>query len=107
MVTMRAARLGREDSDDDVRPESSDDAHDVAQYRVLVPDAEGLEIVLGKTEVERAREELASAVDPARREQLLCARDSEFIAELGSEKVLAAVAARDGQVRRAHIASPR
>jgi hypothetical protein len=98
VVAVRAARLGREARDDDVGPERADDPHDVGEHLLVVPFREGLAVVLGIPEVPRAAEELAAAVDPAGREELLRPDDPEEVAELGPEEVLAAVAARQRQV---------
>jgi hypothetical protein len=58
-------------------------------------------------EVDRAREELAAAVEAAGGEQFLGAQDAEFFVEVLAELVLAAVAAREREVGDAIAAAER
>ena len=60
-------------------------------------------IVLGESEIERAREVLAAAVDAARGEQLFGADHSERRAELVADQILSAVAAREREIRRLDV----
>ena len=106
-MSMRAARHWGEARDDRVRPELADDAHNIRQHLLPVPDSQRLAVILGITEIHRAAEKLPAAVEPAGGEQLLSAGHAQFIAELGAEHVLAAVAAREREIGRAVIPSAR
>ena len=58
---------------------------------------------LGEAEVDRAREELFGAVDPAGSQQLLRADHAQRIALLGANQILAAFAARERQDSRSAL----
>src|SRR4029450_10818770 len=90
-----------------VRPEDPDDPHAVREDGVLAPDPERLAIVLGVSEVTRAREELLASVEATCGEQLLGARYPERLAELRAEEVLAAIATREGQIGGSIATAPR
>ena len=106
-MPVRVARQGRKARDDHVRPELADEAHDVGHHLLPVPNSQRLEVILGKTEIHRARKILPPAVHAPRREQFLGADDAQFIAELRAEHVLAAVAARERKIGHAIIAAAR
>ena len=93
--------------DDHVGPEGADDPHDVRHHLLPVPDLERLAIILRKTEVDGAREKLPAAVEAAGGEQFLGADHAELLAELGTEHVLAAVAAGEREVGGAVIPAAR
>ena len=95
---MSVARCAAEHGDDDVRPECPNDAHDVAEDRVLRPVPERLCGRLREAEVICAREELSCAIDAPRGEQLLSANDAECFTKFVADGVLSAVAARERQV---------
>ena len=103
VVAVRVRRLGRKARDDDVGPEAADDPDHVGEHRVLAPDAQRLLGALRVAEVARAGEELLGAVDAARGQQLLRADEAERRPLLGADQVLAAVAAREREVGRAHL----
>ncbi len=89
---MGAAGLRREARDHDVRPEEADDAHDVAQDRLAIPDAQCFLIILGKPEIDRPGEILPAAVELSRGQQFLGAGHAERIAEMRAKQILAALA---------------
>jgi len=60
----------------------------------VIPEVQCFLGILGETEIDRAGKELPAVIHPARREKLLCPNNSEFLAQLRSQKILAAVAAR-------------
>jgi hypothetical protein len=63
-MAMRAARNRRKAGDDHVRAKFTNDAHDIRQHFLLVPNVECLAIVLGKAEVNGARKKLPAAINP-------------------------------------------
>ena len=95
MVSMGAARLRRKAIDDHIGPELADDAHNVGQHLLPIPNAERFPVILGKAKIHGAGEELAAAVQPAGRQQFLRARHAQFLVELRAEHILTAIAARD------------
>ena len=94
MVPVPIRRRPGEYRDDDLRPEPPDHVDDVLEDRVARPEAERLFHGLRESEVVRAREKLAGAVELTGREQLLGADDAELGAELGADQVLAAFTTR-------------
>ena len=60
-----------------------------------------------ESEIDRAGEELLGAIDLARRQQFLRADDAELCALFGADQVLAAFAARQRKIRRAHVPAAR
>src|SRR2546427_10497387 len=104
MVPVPIRRRPGEYRDDDLRPEPPDHIDHVFENRVARPEAERLVHRLRKTEIVGPREELARAVELTGGEQLLGADNAELGAELGTDQVLAAFAARQRQIRglRAH-----
>ena len=100
MVPVPVGRRPREYGDDDLRPEPPDHLDHVLENRVARPEAEGLIDRLRKAEIVGPREELARAVELTRGEQLLGTDDAELGAELGTDQILAALTARQRQIRR-------
>ena len=107
MLPVTVGRRAREDGDDHLRPERAHDRDGVLEQRILRPFAERLVERLREAEVERAREVLTAAIDAARREQLFGADHAEHFAELVADQVLAAVAARERQIRGLDVAALR
>ena len=93
MMAMTVSRRAAPSRIDHQRTEHADDPHHVAEDLALVPPLRGLVAPLREAEVERAREELLAAVQPARLQQLLGANHAERVEELGADDVLAAFAA--------------
>lgn len=89
---------GEEAGDEDVGAERADDANDVGEDGVAVPNAEGFVDIFRETEIEGAGEELVAAVDPAGGEEFVGADETECGAELGSDEILAAVPAGERQI---------
>ena len=100
VLAVAAGAVVAEDREDDLRLEAPDDAHGVGEQDLLGPLAEGLGERPGVTEIEGAGEELPRTVDAARRQQLLRAENSQRLAEIGSDQVLPAFAARQREVGR-------
>ncbi len=98
VLAVAGLRRGREDRDDDLGLEPANDAHGVFEDRFLRPLLQCLVERPGVPEVERAGEELTGAVDAARRQQLLRANETELLAELRTDQVLAALTAREREV---------
>src|SRR6516162_1981682 len=106
MVAVRATRNGRKARDEHVWPKLAYDPHHVTQDLLLVPDSQGLPIILGKTEINRPRKELSAAINASGGEQFLCANHSNLVAEFRAEHILTAVAARKRKIGCAVISSP-
>ena len=98
MLAVAVARRAREDRHHDLRPEPPDHVQHVGQQRVARPEPKRFLGRLGVAEIERAREELAGAVELASGEELLGADDAELGAELLADEVLAALTPRERQV---------
>lgn len=98
VVAVGAAGLGRETGQNDVGLEAADDADHVADDFVAAPDALGVGVVFGETEIEGAGEKLLGTIEAAAGEEFLSAGDAEFVAELGADDVLTTVAAGEGEV---------
>ena len=107
VVAVSALARRGEARDDHVGAEAAYDPDHVGEHFVVAPDAEGLFGRLGEAEVNGAREELLRAVDATRGQKLLRAHESEQLALLRAEKVLAAVAARERKIGRAHASTAR
>ena len=103
---MGAAGGGRKSGDDDVGPKLADNAHDIRQHLLAVPDAQGFVDVFGVAEIEGPRKKLVAAVKLPGGEEFPRTREAEFLAELGAALVLTAVAPRQGEVARAVAATP-
>ncbi len=99
--------LRRESCDQDVGPERPDDLDDIGEHLLTVPDAQGFAGTLREAEVNRAGEELPAAVEPPRGQQFLGPNHPELFKELGTDHVLPAVAAGQGEVGRAAVAAAR
>src|SRR4051812_38218018 len=106
-MSVGSTGYGGEPRDHHVGTEGANDTHDVAEHFRLVPDAKGLEVVFRESKVQRAREELTTTVNATGGEQFLRAGDAELVTELGAEEVLTAVAASDGEICGAHVATAR
>ena len=91
----------------DVGPVVADHPDDVAENAVVTPFLQGFGGGLGKTEIDRACKKLLRAVDLARVQQFLRANDPQLRALFGADQVLAALAARQRKVRRAHVPAAR
>ncbi len=108
VMAVLAGRLIRgKPGDDHIRLERADDANDIGQNLLPVPNAQRFAIILGIAKIHRAGEKLFATVQPARSQQFLRANDAEFFAEFRSEHVLAAVAARDRKISGAIVPAPR
>ena len=92
MLSMTVARGATEHRYHDLRPEPSDHAHDVLEDRIARPVAPGLLQRLGVPEVVGAGEELPSAVEPARSQELLTPQQPQGLAQLGTDQILPALA---------------
>src|SRR5262245_3211064 len=100
MMAMGLVILGTEARRYYIRPEFSDDPHDVSQNFVVIPDVQRFLGCLGKPEIERSREELLRMIDTSRVEQFLCSNDAEAFAQFGSQYVLTSVAASNRKISR-------
>lgn len=92
------ATLRGEAGDDDVWPERADDAYDVREDDLAVPNSEGLLGVFGKPEVNCPGEELAATIQPTCGEEFLGAENAQLLAKFGAEDILAAVSAGDREI---------
>ena len=90
--------LRREARHDHIRTEGANYTDDVSQDCLPIPDTQRFLVILRKPEVFRAREVLPSPIQTPRGEQFLGASYAQLLAELGTEQVLAAVAARERQI---------
>jgi hypothetical protein len=99
-MAVRVGVVQREAGDHHVRLELPEDPDDIGQHLVVVPEAQRLLGRLGEAEIDGAGEELPPAVDAPRRQQLLRADEAQKIADLGTDQVLSAVAARHREVTR-------
>src|ERR1035437_144744 len=106
-VSVRAARLGGKAIDDHVGMKFADDANDVGQYLLPVPNVERLAIVFGKSKINRAGEKLAATVEAAGGEQFLGARHAKLVPQFRAENILTTVPARHGKISRAIIPTTR
>src|SRR3977135_3329436 len=97
-----AGRAG-EYQNHDIRPESPDVVHHVAQNLVAIPFLKRLVGGLRESEIDGAREILLGSVDPPGCEQLLAADDPEFVALLGADQVLPTLAAGERQIGGSHM----
>ena len=103
---MGAAGGGRKSGDDNVGPKLADNAHDIRQHLLAVPDAQGFVDVFGVAEIEGPRKKLVAAVKLPGGEEFPRTREAEFLAKLGAALVLTAVAPCQGEVARAVAATP-
>ena len=100
VMAVCGARLRSEPRHDHVRTERADHADDVGEDGLPVPDPQRLLVVLRIPEVFRAREILPPPIQAPGHEQLLGAGHTQLLAELGTEQILAAVAAREREIGR-------
>ena len=98
MLSVAVGRRSREDGDDDLRPESPDDVHDVLEDRIARPEPERFLGGFGKPEVVCPGEELPRAIQLTRREQLFGTNDPQRGTELGPDQVLTPFAAREREI---------
>src|ERR1035437_6483003 len=106
-VSVRAAWLGGKAVDDHVGMKFADDANDVGQYLLPVPNVQRLAIVFGKSEINRAGEKLAATVEAAGGEQFLGARHAKLFPQFRTENILSTVPARYRKVGGAIIPATR
>ncbi len=85
---------------DDVGPKFTDHPNRVGENLLTIPDAQGFTDRLRESEVVRPGEELLAVIDPPRGQKFLRADDAELLAQLRSDQVLAAIAARHREIRR-------
>ena len=100
-VTIR--RCAAEDRIDDERAEHAYHPDHVADDFLLAPHAGGFLQRLGEPEVELPAEELLTAVQSPRLQQLLRANDSQGLEELGPDGILPAFPTREGKVPHAGV----
>ena len=89
----------------DVRPVAADHPHHVRKRTFPPPLLQRLIGGLREAEIDGAREELLAAVDAPRRQQFLCANQTQQLALLRSDEVLTALAACYGKVSGARVAA--
>ncbi len=92
-------------NDKHVGAKAPDGPDHVSQDRLAPPFLEGLLGGLRKPKIDRPREVLLAAVDPARRQQFLRADQAQQFALLRSDEILAAVAARQGKIGGPNLAA--
>src|SRR5438105_4992151 len=107
MMSVSVAWRAAEDRNDHMRTKIPNDAHDIAENRILWPVLVRLFGALREPKIVRAREVLMSAVDAARGEQLLSANRAEGLTELIADEVLATVTPGEREIRRLHLAPTR
>ena len=107
VLPVSVARRAAEAEQDHVRPVAADHPHHVRQNAVVSPFLQRLVGGARESEIDGAREELLGAVDLPRGQQFLRADDAELRALFGADQVLAAFAARQRKVRRAHVPAAR
>src|SRR5206468_6899137 len=98
VMAVRGAGHRRESRDNYIRAKLADDAHDIADNLLAIPDFQRLVHVFGESKVNRAAEELLPAVQSSGGQKLLRANDAQLLAKLGAQKILPAVAARERHV---------
>jgi hypothetical protein len=89
--------------DDNQRTERADDADHVVEHILLGPARCRLGARLRESEINRAREELVAAIEPARLQQLLGANDAKRIEQLAADDVLTALATGQRQIGDARV----
>ncbi len=94
VVAVPVARRARESQDHHVGAKAADHPDYIGKYFVAPPLAEALIGRFRKAEIDGACEKLLCAIDMAGSQQFLCPYDTEQIALLGADQVLAALAAR-------------
>ncbi len=101
VVVLAAAGPGERQRHDHVRPELAHDVHDVAQRLLAAPLRERLLHAEGVAELEGATEVLLDRVVAVERQELAHPQHAERVEQLRPDRVLAALAAGDGEQRRA------
>ena len=107
MLPVTIARRAAEPQNDHIRPVAADHPHHVAQDAVVPPLPHGLLGGLGEPEIDGAGEELFGAIDLPRRQQFLRAGHPKLCALFGADQILPALAARQGEIGRAHVPAAR
>ena len=98
MVTVTVCGCAREARDDDERAIRADDAHHVGEHFAFGPTLLTFGARLRETKIERAREELIAAIEPARLQQLFGADDAQRIEQLWPDQILPALAAIEREI---------
>src|SRR3954462_9402967 len=98
-MAVRLVVVRTEARDDDVRLPFPNRPDNVRQDFFAVPNLQRFRRALRKTEIDGASEELVSVIDLARGEKFVGTDESETLPELRPEKILTAVAPRDGKIR--------
>jgi len=83
---------------DDVRPKAPDHPDDVRKDFVVIPKSQRLLGIFGEPKINCAGKELLPMIDPSRRQKFLRPDNAEFFAQLGAEKVLPAITARQRKI---------
>src|SRR4051812_45718039 len=108
MLPVLTGRLYRAHAGDhDIRTKHPVNAHDVAEDFLVLPHPQRLVHILRKSVIDRAREILPPAIESTSGEQFVRAGETEFLSELGTNFVLAAVTAGVGKIRGAESATAR
>ena len=90
-MTVRLVVLRTETRHDHIRPETANLPDDIGKNFVAIPNPQSFLRAFRKAEINRAGEELATAIQLSRREEFLGAGDAELFVEFGTEDVLAAI----------------
>ena len=72
--------LGTKTSHHYIRPKLPDHPNHVGKNFVVIPDPQGLLSRLGKSEIDRSREELLGMIEPSGGEQFLRSNNAESLA---------------------------
>ena len=107
LVVLAAALALEGQGEDHVGAEGADDAHDVAERLLAAPLREGLLHAEREAELVGAAEVLLDPVVAVDRHQLPGPQHAEGLEQLGPDRVLAALAAGDGEERRVQPESAR
>ena len=99
MLAVAVPRRPAEDGHDDLGTKPPDHSDYILEDGVTRPMLPGLVNGLGEAEIVGAGEVLASAIEPARRQQLLGPDQAQRLAQLGADQVLAALAPVQREVR--------
>ena len=100
MMAVSVGARAAPDRVDHLRPERANHGDDVAEHRVTGPVLGRFLGVLGKPKVKCACEILTATVNAPRGEEFFGANRAEWFAEFVADKVLAAIAAREREIRR-------
>src|SRR5580693_5118556 len=107
MLTVAIAGSARKLEHDNVGPEAANVPDDVPQNLLTGPVRKRVVGGFRESEIDGAGEKLFTSVDTASGEQLLSANDSQFVALLATDQILAALTAGERKICRAHVASSR